>query len=138
MPVPNLFTESLTVARASASDYRNASNHSLYLTALFNPPTLTLTMTSSGVNVFRYTALLLGVTYGVYHQSVISATAKINEINREYSHKENLIQKAKAEWKKKNMPKESKTEGGGVITDPNDSRFDLEAYLTVKMADEAK
>ena len=27
---------------------------------------------------------------------------------------------------------------GIVITDPNDSRFDLEAYLTMKMADEAK
>ena len=25
-----------------------------------------------------------------------------------------------------------------VITDPNDSNFDLEAYLTMKMADEAK
>ena len=25
-----------------------------------------------------------------------------------------------------------------VITDPNDSKFDLEAYLTMKMADEAK
>ena len=27
---------------------------------------------------------------------------------------------------------------GIVITDPNDSRFDLEAYLTMKMAEEAK
>ncbi|KAA6409657.1 MAG: ATP synthase subunit mitochondrial [Lasallia pustulata] len=95
-------------------------------------------MASSGVNVIRYSALLLGVAYGVYHQSALSASAKINEINRSYQQKENLIQKAKAEWTKKTMPAESKTEGGGVISDPNDSRFDLEAYLTMKMADEAK
>lgn len=98
-----------------------------------------------------------------------------------------MIQKAKAEYVKKTMPRESKTEGGGgeceisslwgleglgralrmalengtlamgfcipsingvgwvanpsvtpVITDPMDSKFDLEAYLTLKMADEAK
>ena len=65
------------------------------------------------------------------------------------------------------MPKESRTEGGGgksrshslwvsweleldcnlrranvdiliVISDPDDPKFDLEAYLTMKMADETK
>lgn len=64
-----------------------------------------------------------------------------------------MIEKAKLEWKKKNMPSESRTAGGGsqffpkysvepllklwyaVITDPDDKNFDLEAYLTMKSAE---
>ncbi|MCJ1363509.1 hypothetical protein MMC16_002616 [Acarospora aff. strigata] len=95
-------------------------------------------MATSGVNVLRYSALAFGVFYGFYHQRSLSAQLKANEINREFEHKENLIQKAKAEYTKKTMPSQSKTAGGDVITDPNDSNFDLEAYLTMKMADEAK
>ncbi|KAK0511140.1 hypothetical protein JMJ35_006692 [Cladonia borealis] len=95
-------------------------------------------MASPGANVLRWSALGAGVFYGIYRQSVLSAKSKVHEIDAEYEQKSVLIQKAKAEWTKKNMPKESKTEGGGIITDPNDSRFDLEAYLTMKMGDEAK
>ncbi|KAI9879474.1 MAG: hypothetical protein M1830_008433 [Pleopsidium flavum] len=95
-------------------------------------------MATSGVNVVRYSALAFGVFYGFYHQSTLTAQLKLNEINRDYEHKESLIQKAKAEYTKKTMPSQSKTAGGNVITDPNDSNFDLEAYLTMKTADEAK
>ncbi|KAL2049544.1 hypothetical protein ABVK25_010231 [Lepraria finkii] len=95
-------------------------------------------MASSGANVLRYSALGAGIFYGLYHQSALKARSKINQINADYQHQSSLIQKAKAEWAKKTMPKESKTEGGSVITDPMDSKFDLEAYLTMKMADEAK
>lgn len=35
------------------------------------------------------------------------------QVDREYSHKESLIQQAKAEWMKKNPSPESKTEGEG-------------------------
>ena len=62
--------------------------------------------------VLRYTALISGVAYGLYRQSAISAQSKIAQIDREYKNKENLIQKAKAEYVKKTMPRESKTEGG--------------------------
>lgn len=65
------------------------------------------------VQVFRYSALLFGVLYGVYHQSTITAKTKLAQIDREYSHKESLILQAKAEFAKKNMPAESKTEGDG-------------------------
>jgi len=94
--------------------------------------------TSTGVNVLRYSALALGVFYGLYHQTSLSAQAKLAQINREYEHKANLIAKAKAAYVQKTLPPEKKTAGGDIITDPNDSRFDLEAYLTMKMADEAK
>ena len=63
--------------------------------------------------VLRYSALAFGVFYGFYHQSSLLAQQKLNEINREYQAKESLIAKAKAEYTKKTMPQESKTEGGG-------------------------
>ncbi|EAW20096.1 ATP synthase subunit e [Aspergillus novofumigatus IBT 16806] len=88
-------------------------------------------MASQGVNVLRYSALVAGLIYGVYHQNSITAQAKQAEADREYARKERLIQQAKAEWKKKTAPKDTKAESG-VITDPEDSRFDLEAFLKMK------
>ena len=44
---------------------------------------------------------------------MLSAKTKVHEIDAGYDHQSKLIQKAKAEWTKRNMPKESKTEGGG-------------------------
>lgn len=62
--------------------------------------------------VLRWSALFAGVFYGFYHQRSITAKLKADEENREYHHKESLIQQAKAEYTKKNMPQESKTAGG--------------------------
>jgi F-type H+-transporting ATP synthase subunit e len=113
----------------------------------------------------------------MYHQAKLSSAAKLAAINREYEHKQQLIEKAKAEYSKSKSPASAKTESGGstfvpafvifpsrasglqhiltwiclenivssmlnclqssanrlriVIRDPNDSRFDLEAYLNV-------
>ncbi|RDW84402.1 hypothetical protein BP6252_01992 [Coleophoma cylindrospora] len=86
-------------------------------------------MASTGVNVLRYSALGAGIFYGIYHQASLSASAKLAAIDREYKHKQSLIEQAKAEYAKKNLPAETKTTGGDLITDPMDSRFDLEAYL---------
>ncbi|PVH84312.1 hypothetical protein DL98DRAFT_512683 [Cadophora sp. DSE1049] len=87
-------------------------------------------MASTGVNVLRYSALGAGIFYGIYHQAKLSSASKLAAINREYEHKQSLINQAKAEFSKKNAPAVAKTESGGIISDPNDSRFDLEAYLT--------
>ncbi|KAE8350539.1 ATP synthase E chain-domain-containing protein [Aspergillus coremiiformis] len=86
--------------------------------------------TAQGVNVLRYSALVAGLFYGAYHQSSITASAKRAEADREYARQERLILQAKAEWKKKTAPKD--TQNSGIITDPEDSRFDLEAYLKLK------
>ncbi|TVY88998.1 ATP synthase subunit e, mitochondrial [Lachnellula willkommii] len=86
-------------------------------------------MASTGVNIARWSALGAGVFYGFYHQATLSASAKTAAVNREYEHKQQLIQQAKAEFAKKNQPASSKKSEGGVISDPNDSRFDLEAFL---------
>ncbi|PTU23830.1 hypothetical protein P175DRAFT_0425998 [Aspergillus ochraceoroseus IBT 24754] len=85
---------------------------------------------AQGVNVLRYSALVAGLIYGVYHQSSITAGIKRAEADREYARQERLIAQAKAEWKKKTAPQDKSTDG--VITNPEDSRFDLEAYLKMK------
>lgn len=87
-------------------------------------------MASSGVNVLRFSALGFGVAYGIWHQSTLTAKAKHNQIQREYQHQLSLTEKAKKEYAKKVSP-----EVEGVITDPDDSRFDLEAYLNMKAAE---
>jgi F-type H+-transporting ATP synthase subunit e len=64
------------------------------------------------LQVLRYSALIFGVFYGFYHQSSLSAQAKIHKIDKDYAHKESLITKAKAAWLKKNLPADQKTAGG--------------------------
>ncbi|KAI4269928.1 MAG: hypothetical protein LQ337_006994 [Flavoplaca oasis] len=95
-------------------------------------------MASAGVNVLRYSALLAGVSYGLYHQSNINAQNHKAKVDRDFAHQASLITQAKAEFKKKNMPQESVTKGGEVISDPNDPKFDLEGYLTALMGEKAK
>lgn len=86
-------------------------------------------MATQGVNVLRYSALAGGVFYGFYRQSSLNSQSKRAEIDREYAHKEHLIEQARAEWKKKTTPPQPQPQTTGLITDPADSRFDLEAYL---------
>ncbi|KAI9787390.1 MAG: hypothetical protein M1816_007523 [Peltula sp. TS41687] len=97
-----------------------------------------MSTTSTGVNVLRYSALALGVFYGMYHQTAITSRAKSAQDERAYSNQESLIAQAKAAYLKSRLPVEKKSESGNVVTDPMDPRFDLEAYLTVKTAEEAK
>lgn len=63
--------------------------------------------------VLRYSALLFGIFYGFSHQRTITANNKASHVEHEYKHKESLIEKAKLEWKKKNLPPEAKTASGG-------------------------
>ncbi|OJD30897.1 atp synthase subunit mitochondrial [Diplodia corticola] len=85
-------------------------------------------MASTGVNVLRWSALGLGLFYGVYHQAKLSSQDKLDAINREYQRKEELIKKAKEEWTKKTAPPGR----SGLITNPEDPKFDLEAFLKAK------
>ncbi|KAL8846434.1 MAG: hypothetical protein Q9221_008479 [Calogaya cf. arnoldii] len=95
-------------------------------------------MASSGVNVLRYSALFAGVGYGLYRQNTFNAQSHKAKVDRDFAHQESLITQAKAEFKKKNMPQQSATKGGQVISDPNDPKFDLEGYLTALMGEKAK
>jgi len=40
-------------------------------------------------------------------------------IDKDYQHKQSLIEKAKAEYTKKNLPASAKTEGGDSMLDPS-------------------
>ncbi|KKY18109.1 putative atpase f0 complex subunit e mitochondrial [Phaeomoniella chlamydospora] len=88
--------------------------------------------TSQGVNVLRWSALAVGVFYGFYHQSNITAKGKAEEAQRQYHHKESLIKKAKEEYLKKTNPQQA--QAGGVISDPENPNFDLEAFLKAQEA----
>ncbi|CAD6443539.1 9a02258f-fd69-43ac-9d06-06a20f59f87e [Sclerotinia trifoliorum] len=92
-------------------------------------------MASTGVNVLRWSALGAGVFYGFYHQMSISSATKAAAAHREFEHKQKLIEQAKAEYAKKNLPASKKTGGDDIIRDPMDKNFDLEAYLKVLAAE---
>lgn len=109
-------------------------------------------MVALAIQVLRWSALFGGVFYGLYRQSTLNTQAKLAEHEREYKHKESLIQKAKAEWAKKNAPADTKNgrtyypqqqcwnrdkgrlidQTAIVITDPEDPKFDLEKFLIAK------
>jgi F-type H+-transporting ATP synthase subunit e len=59
----------------------------------------------------------------MYHQAKLSSAAKLAAINREYEHKQSLIEKAKAEYSKKNLPPSAKTEGGDRMFVPASDIF---------------
>jgi F-type H+-transporting ATP synthase subunit e len=61
----------------------------------------------------------------MYHQAKLSSAAKLAAINREYEHKQSLIEKAKAEYSKKNSPPSAKTEGGDGTFSPVSETLDF-------------
>ncbi|KAK3309646.1 ATP synthase E chain-domain-containing protein [Chaetomium strumarium] len=86
----------------------------------------------SGVNVLRYSALGLGIFYGFSHQRSIRASEKAAAAEREYQHKQELINKAKeayARQKQKEAPASSTKASSGLDQDPMSPNFDLEAYI---------
>ncbi|KAK7757774.1 F1F0 ATP synthase subunit e, mitochondrial [Diatrype stigma] len=84
---------------------------------------------TSGVNVLRYSALAFGVFYGFTHQRSITAARKAAEAQKEYEHKQKLIEQARAEFKRTREPAPASTQKSGLNQDPNDPNFDLEALL---------
>ncbi|KAI5285622.1 hypothetical protein KEM54_000420 [Ascosphaera aggregata] len=93
-------------------------------------------MASQGVNVLRWSALGAGLIYGFSHQCSLNSQAGKAQIQREYKHKEQLIEQARAEYRKQHPAPSTKTEAySGLITDPDDKRFDLEKFLLAKAAE---
>ncbi|KAL7927888.1 ATP synthase E chain domain-containing protein [Trichoderma austrokoningii] len=84
-------------------------------------------MSSTGVNVFRWSALAFGVFYGFSHQRTITTTQRAQHAQHEYEQKQKLIDQAKAEYAKKKNP--SVASADDVVTDVNSPDFDLEKFL---------
>ncbi|RGB41019.1 ATP synthase E chain-domain-containing protein [Rhizophagus diaphanus] len=79
-------------------------------------------MASTNVKVARWTALALGVTYGLVHRrSLVNAEAK-KKATAEYKHREELINEAKLAYS-------ASKKHDDVITDPDDPNFDLEKLI---------
>ncbi|EGS19076.1 uncharacterized protein CTHT_0056980 [Thermochaetoides thermophila DSM 1495] len=94
---------------------------------------------STGVNVLRWSALGLGVFYGIYHQRSITAAQRAAAEAAEYKHKEELIAKAKAAYAKQKAAQQQQQQGtapvksSGLDQDPMSPDFDLEAYFEALM-----
>ncbi|CCJ28501.1 unnamed protein product [Pneumocystis jirovecii] len=76
------------------------------------------------LNIFRWSALVAGIGYGYTHRNNLAAKKKRKEEEILYKRKEDIIREAQMEYTKLYMP--SKT---NILTDPDDPKFDLEAYL---------
>lgn len=86
--------------------------------------------------VLRYSALCLGVIYGFYHQRKISATQRSIAQGREYKHKQELIDKAKAAYAESKKPKSAIAEaaaktGGCKSTALTRPSFSLDSRLAI-------
>ncbi|KAL9935169.1 hypothetical protein V8E36_006245 [Tilletia maclaganii] len=77
------------------------------------------------VNVVRYTALVSGIAYGITHRRTLQSRVDAAAEKAEYKRKEELIAKAKEAYKNRLVAKQS----NGVISDPDDPKFDLEKWL---------
>ncbi|EGO05288.1 hypothetical protein SERLA73DRAFT_174368 [Serpula lacrymans var. lacrymans S7.3] len=90
-------------------------------------------MVSSTVNVARYSALLSGVFYGIYHRRSLQKAHDQQKEHHAIHHREALIVQAREAWQNK----QESSKGDGIVTDPEDPRFDLEK-LVAKWESESK
>lgn len=76
--------------------------------------------------MLRWSALAAGIFYGFSHQRTITAQNHAAHAQAEWKHKEDLIQKAKLEWKKKQNPSAfTKGDDGGMLRCPNFQAYSL-------------
>ncbi|KAG2149459.1 ATP synthase E chain-domain-containing protein [Suillus cothurnatus] len=81
---------------------------------------------STTLNVARYSALLSGVFYGIYHRRSLQKAHDQDKEHHAIHQREQLIAQAKDAWRHK---QESAKGSDGVITNPEDPRFDLEKLV---------
>ncbi|KAG1771249.1 ATP synthase E chain-domain-containing protein [Suillus occidentalis] len=81
---------------------------------------------STTLNVARYSALLSGVFYGIYHRRSLQKAYDQDKEHHAIHQREQLIAQAKDAWRHK---QESAKGSDGVITNPEDPRFDLEKLI---------
>ncbi|KAK1781865.1 ATP synthase E chain-domain-containing protein [Copromyces sp. CBS 386.78] len=92
------------------------------------------TASKAGSNVLRYSALGAGIFYGFTHQRSISAAEKAAAAQREYEHKQELINKAKEAYAKSKQPVSAVSTPSGLDQDPMSPNFDIEAYFSALLA----
>ncbi|KAL4067316.1 ATP synthase E chain-domain-containing protein [Scleroderma yunnanense] len=70
-------------------------------------------MVSSTVNVFRYTALVSGVLYGIYHRRSLQKAHDHEKEQHAIHHREYLVSHAKQAWRQKQ--ESAKGDGGECL-----------------------
>jgi len=81
-------------------------------------------MATPTVNVVRYTALFTGVFYGIWHRRTLQKAHDEDKVHHAKHERQDLVARAKEAWKK-----QQEASKGGVVTDPEDPRFDLEKLI---------
>ncbi|KAG2138722.1 ATP synthase E chain-domain-containing protein [Suillus bovinus] len=81
---------------------------------------------SATLNVARYSALLSGVFYGIYHRRSLQQAHDQEKEHHAIHQREQLIAQAKDAWRHK---QEGAKGSDGIITNPEDPRFDLEKLV---------
>ncbi|KAH9969151.1 ATP synthase E chain-domain-containing protein [Russula dissimulans] len=81
-------------------------------------------MVTPTVNVVRYTALLSGVFYGIYHRRTLQNAHDAEKAHHAKHERESLIAQAREAWKQKQAGDKD-----GVISDPEHPHFDLEKLI---------
>ncbi|KAK6336428.1 hypothetical protein TWF696_001983 [Orbilia brochopaga] len=92
-------------------------------------------MASPTANILRWSFLAFGVLYGFQHQRTLYKQEREHHAKQEWDRQEKLIELAKAEYQKSLLPPEKRNT---IISNPDDPKFDLEAYLVNLAANEAK
>ncbi|PWO00883.1 hypothetical protein FA09DRAFT_327595 [Tilletiopsis washingtonensis] len=85
-------------------------------------------MVSPVVNVVRYSALVGGIGYGVVHRRTLQKREDARAIAAEKKHQEQLKVQAQKE-KDQSIIASVRGGAGGVVTNPEDPKFDLEKYI---------
>lgn len=69
--------------------------------------------------VLRYSALAFGVFYGFSHQRSITASQKAAAAQKEWAHKQHLIEQARAQYAESKNPKASSSEKSPRMFQPS-------------------
>ncbi|WFD01776.1 F1F0 ATP synthase subunit e, mitochondrial [Malassezia obtusa] len=79
------------------------------------------------VNVVRYSALIGGIGYGIFHRRSLQKDWDAKALLHEQKQREELIKKAKEEYAKIKSAAQAKIAPVvDAVTDPEDPNFDLE------------
>ncbi|WVN89939.1 uncharacterized protein L203_105169 [Cryptococcus depauperatus CBS 7841] len=77
-------------------------------------------------NVVRWSALLFGVTYGIFHQSTLQDKYDKQKVNNQLAHRAHLIEEARKAYAAKKV---AASTDSSLITDPENPNFDLEKVI---------
>jgi len=82
-------------------------------------------MVSPTINVVRYSALIGGIGYGIWHQRTLQKKHDKQKVEGVVKRRQHWVEEAKKEWAKR----QGASSSSGVITDPDAPGFDLEKFL---------